>query len=238
MEIKQLEKRIKKKREILAVYKSSATSSILRRIYPETFYASDNVVSPHEIDYIAFIYDIFQTIIVNHRKVIIEDEINLIYAEIESNIGSGKFPEIVISAIQERLDLKKQILHEIEELATKAERELSEFHYQPRHIVYRLESTTYLIRLLAYGLFTENDVVFERVAEVFDADELKFATKSKDKHSMDNALKFLYKGLIQRNESGRQGNIRAAKETLDTLRKWYSDNMYVISCIDKIEKYV
>jgi hypothetical protein len=109
---------------------------------------------------------------------------------------------------------------------------------RPPDIRLRLESTIYMVRLLAYGLFSSNDIVLERVAEVFDVARLQAATKPKDRRNMDSTLKFLYRGLIQRNERGRQGSKHAAKQALATLREWYEDNEYVTMCIEKVERYV
>ena len=249
---------IKKRREVLASYILIASNS-WRRMYPETFYKPNAFVSAQELRYVGLIYNIFQKATDSHGRTLIEDEINLIYMEIESNINSspGKFPEVILSAIQRRLDLKKQTIQEIEALATEAESLLSNFGQNPPHIQgggaplnpfyssffpkslrFRLESTTYLVRLLAYGLFSNNNMVSDRVAEVFDVAELQSATEPKDKQSMDDALKFLYKGLIQKNEHGRQGSRHAARQTIALLREWYHDNEYVISCIDKMSKYV
>lgn len=237
MKLTNLEKNIKKKREVLSAYVLGSSTS-WRRIYPETFYLEDSFVSKEELNFIGLIYEIFQVIISEHKKTIIEDEINLIYAEVENKTRSNSLSKGLVFAINERFDLKKPTLNEIEEIAVNAERILSELTKPLPHIRFRLESTTYLVRLLAYGLFTDNDIVFDRVAEVFDVEKLKSATKSKDKQSLDNALKFLYKGLIQKNESGRQGSRRAARQTIEMLRQWYSENAYIIECLNKIEKYV
>lgn len=237
MRLSRSEKMLKKRREVLSAYTMVDTDS-WRRVYPESFYASDGFVNPRQLEYIGLIYDIFLATIDGSKEMIIEDEINLIYMEIESKLNSEKFSENVISAIQDRLDLKKKYLQEIKELAEKAELKLSDLKHDPPHIRFRLESTTYLVRLLAYGLYTDSSIVFDRVAEVFNTKKLRFATETKDKKSMDNALKFLYRGLIQKNESGRQGSRRAAKQALNKLSEWYHDNEYVMSCIEKIGKYV
>lgn len=237
MKLANLEKNIKKKREVLSAYVLGRSSS-WRRIYPETFYLSDSFVGKEELDFIGLIYEIFQIVIAEHKKTIIEDEINLIYAEIENKAHSNNLAEVLVSAISERFDLKKATLNEIKEIAISAKSVFEKLAKPLPHIRFRLESTTYLVRLLAYGLFTDNDIVFDRVAEVFDVEKLKSATKSKDKQSLDNALKFLYKGLIQKNESGRQGSRRAARQTIEMLRQWYSENEYVLECLNKVEKYV
>ncbi len=237
MKLTNLEKNIKKKREVLSAYVLGRLSS-WRRIYPETFYRSDSFVSKEELDFIGLIYEIFQIIIAEYKKTIIEDEINLIYAEIDNKTHSKSISEVLVSAIKERFDLKKPTLNEIQEIADDVETAFKKLSKPLSHIRFRLESTTYLVRLLAYGLFTDNDIVFDRVAEVFDVEKLKSATEPKDKQSLDNTLKFLYKGLIQKNESGRQGSRRAARQTIDLLRQWYLENEYVLECLDKIEKYV
>lgn len=231
------EKMIKKRRELLAAYVLTDTNS-WHRIYPETFYEPDSFVNDQELKYIGSIYNIFLAAIDGHRQTLIEDEINLMYMEIESRSALGKFSEKVLSAIRGRLDLKKQTLQDIEALAMDVESKFPELTKKSLHIRFRLESTVYLVRLLAYGLFNDNDIVLERVAEVFDVAKLQSATKPKDKKNMDNTLRFLYRGLIQKNERGRQGSRHAAKQTLATLREWYPDNEYVIMCIEKIGKYV
>jgi hypothetical protein len=228
---------IKRRRELMAVYVPTGPGS-WRRVYPETFYAPDSFVSIQELEYISFIYDIFRAVIDGHRRMLIEDELNLMYMEIESRAASGKFSEELLSAIQRRLDLKEQAIQKIEALAVDAESKLPDLAQTPPHIRFRLESTIYLVRLLAYGLFSDNYIVLERVAEVFDAAKLQAATKPKDKQGMDATLKFLYRGLIQKNERGRQGSRHAARQTLATLREWYPDNEYVIMCIEKIGKYM
>lgn len=237
MKLANLEKNIKKKREVLSAYVLGVSNS-WRRIYPETFYLEDSFVSREELNFIGLIHEIFQVIITEHKKTIIEDEINLIYAEVENKTRSNSLAGRLISAIAERFDLKKPILNEIEEIAINAEEIFKKLSKPLPLMRFRLESTTYLVRLLAYGLFTDNDIVFDRVAEVFDIERLKSATKSKDKQSLDNTLKFLYKGLIQKNESGRQGSRRAARQTIEMLRQWYSENSYILECLNKIEKYV
>jgi len=231
-----LQKNIKDRREVLASYILIRHNS-WRRIYPETFYELNSFIDDRELKYIGLIYEIFQVAIDGCKRTLIEDEINLIYAEIESRLASEGLSEVVIPAIQERLDLKKRTLQEIEDLSIKAESLLLNLAQTAPHIRFRLESTTYLVRLLAYGLFSDNKIIFDRIAEVFDVGKLQSATKPKDKHSMDDALKFLYKGLIQKNESGRQGSRHAARQTLAMLKEWYHDNEYVISCIDKIGRY-
>ncbi len=237
MKLANLEKNIKKKREVLSVYVLGKSSS-WKRIYPETFYLSDSFVSKEELDFIGLIYEIFQIIIAENKKTIIEDEINLTYAEIENKTHSNRLSQVLVSAIEERFDLKKPIMDEIKEIAISAEGIFEKLAKPLPHIRFRLESTTYLVRLLAYGLFTDNDIVFDRVAEVFDVEKLKSATKSRDKQVLDNTLKFLYKGLIQKNERGRQGSRRAAKQTIELLRSWYSENEYILECLNKVEKYV
>jgi hypothetical protein len=228
---------IKRRRELLAVYVPT-DSNLWRRAYPETFYPHDNPISVQELEYIDNIYGIFMAIIDGYRKTLIEDEINLMYIEIEMRASLGKFSEEVLSAVRGRLGLKKQVLQRIESLAKDVESELPEFAQKPPQVKFRLESTVYLVRLLAYGLFSDNDIVLDRVAEVFDIAKLQAATKPRDRREMDETLKFLYRGLIQKNERGRQGNRHAARQTLDTMREWFPDNEYVIMCIEKIGKYV
>ena len=231
------ERMIKRRREIIAVY-VPAGANLWRRVYPETFYVDSSFPGDQELEYIRRVYGIVRTIVDGHRRTIIEDEINLMYMEIERRATLGKFSEEVLSAVQGRLRMKKRTLQEIESLALDVESELPELAKSPPDIRFRLENTVYLVRLLAYGLFSDNDIVLERVAEVFDVDKLQVATKPRDRHNMDNALKFLYRGLIQKNEGGRQGSRHAARQTLTTMRKWYSDNQYVIMCIDNLGKYV
>jgi hypothetical protein len=158
--------------------------------------------------------------------------------EVERRATLGRFSEEVLAAIKGRLKLKKQALQKIEFLALDIEQKLPDLAKSPPDVRFRLENTIYLVRLLAYGLFSDNDIVLERVAEVFDIDILQAATRPKDRLNMDGTLKFLYRGLIQKNERGRQGSRHAARQTLATMREWYSSNEYVIMCIDKIEKYV
>ena len=231
------ERMIKRRREILAAYVPTVPN-LWHRVYPETFYVPDSFVSDHELEYIKFIYEVFRTIINGHRRTIIEDELNLMYMEIESRTVLGNFSEEVLSAIQRRLDLKKQTIQEIKNLLINAESKFPDLIKAPPNIKLRLESTIYLVRLMAYGLFSTNDIVLERVAEVFDVAKLQVNTKPKDKLEMDRTLRFLYRGLIQKNDRGRQGSRHAAKQTLATLREWYANNEYVLTCIDKIEKYV
>ena len=228
---------IKKRRELLAAYAPTGPD-LWHRVYPETFYVPDGFVSARELEYIGHIYNIFRAVINGHRKTLIEDEINLMYMEMERRAVLGKFSEEVLSAIQRRLDLRKQAIQKIEALAVDIESRFPDLAQAPPNIRFRLESTVYLVRLLAYGLFSDNDIVLERVAEVFDVDKLQAATEPKDRRNMDSTLKFLYRGLIQKNERGRQGNKHAARQTMATLRKWYPDNEYVIMCIEKIGKYV
>jgi len=231
------ERMIKKRRELLAAYISIAPGS-WRRVYPEIFYTSGSLISAQELGYMDRIYEVFRAVIDGYRRMLIEDEINLMYMEIESRAALGKFSEGVLSAIQGRLDLKKQVIQRIETLAAEIELDFPDLVQAPPHIRFRLESTVYLVRLLAYGLFSDNDIVLERVAEVFDVAKLQDATKPKDRQDMDETLKFLYRGLIRRNERGRQGSRHAAKQTLAAMREWYPDNEYVIMCIDEIGKYM
>ena len=230
------ERMIKKRRELLAVYLRT-DSIIWRRVYPETFYTFDGLIDFHELEYIDHIYGIFMAVIDGCRKTLIEDEINLMYMDMEIRAAQGNFSREVLSAIRNRLNLKKQVAEDIESLAVEVESEFPDLVKKPPKIKFRLESTIYLIRLLAYGLYSNNDIILERVAEVFDVDKLQAATKLKDKREMDATLNFLYRGLIQKNDRGRQGNRHAAKQTLATLREWYPDNEYVIMCMEKIERY-
>ena len=231
------ERMIKRRRELIAAYVPTDIY-LWRRIYPETFYANDGLVGNQELEYISLMYEILRAAIDGQRRTLIEDEINLMYMEVERRATLGRFSEEVLSAVQGRLRLKKQTLQRIEFLALDVESRLPDLAKSPPDIRFRLENTIYLVRLLAYGLFSDNDIVLERVAEVFDVDKLQAATRPKDRHNMDATLKFLYRGLIQKNERGRQGNKHAARQTLSTMREWYSDNEYVIMCIDKIAKYV
>lgn len=231
------ERMIKKRRELLAAYVPTGPG-LWRRVYPETFYAPDGLVSVRELEYISLIYDVFRAVINGQRRMLIEDEINLMYMEIEIRAALGKFPEEVLAAIQRRVDLRKGAIQEIEAIATDIESRFPDFTKTPPNIRFRLENTIYLVRLMAYGLFSTNDIVLERVAEVFDVAKLQAATRPKDRRSMDEALGFLYKGLVQKNERGRQGNKHAARQTLAMLKEWYTNNEYVIMCLDKIGKYV
>jgi hypothetical protein len=232
-----LEKSMKSKRELLALYVLIEKNQ-WRRLYPESFYQSDGFLSPEKTKYVGLIYEIFLTIMGNSKRNLIEDEFNLIYMDIEYKSKSEKLSNAILSAIQERLGLKKQYLSEIEALANEAESIFPIDSPVILPIKFRLESTTYLVRLFAYGLFTGNNMMFERISEVFDLDRLQSATKLEDKHDLDNTLKFLYKGLIQKTDGGRQGSRRAAHQTLMLLREWYPNNDYVNWCIDHIEKYV
>ena len=110
------EKMIKKRRELLAAYIPTGPG-LWRRIYPETFYAPDGLAGIRELEYISLIYDVFRAIINGQRRAIIEDEVNLMYMEIEIRAALGKFPEEVLAAIQRRLDLRKDAIQEIEALA-------------------------------------------------------------------------------------------------------------------------
>lgn len=228
---------IKKRRELLAVYVPT-DKGLWRRAYPEIFYEVNSFVNIQELEYINLIYDIFLAVIDGYRRPIIEDEINLIYMEIERMAALGKFSEEVLSAIQGRFRLRKQAIQKIGDLAVDIESKFPDLAQMPPNIRFRLESTIYIVRLLAYGLFSENEVVLERVAEVFDVARLQDATRPKDRKDLDETLRFLYRGLIQKQEKGRQGSRHAARQTLATLREWYPDNEYVLTCIDKIERYV
>jgi len=228
---------IKRRRELLAAYVPMGIG-LWRRAYPETFYETDGFVSARELEYINRIYAIFMAVIDGYRKVIIEDEINLIYMEIERMAALGQFSEEVLAAVRGRFRLRRQAMQKIEALAADIESTFPDLAQAPPNIKFRLESTIYIVRLLAYGLFSENDIVLERVAEVFDVAKLQDATRPKDRKDLDSTLKFLYRGLIQKQEKGRQGSRHAARQTLMTLREWYPDNQYVLMCIDKIEKYV
>ncbi len=231
------ERMIKKRRELIAAY-VPVSAIRWRRVHPETFYVDNSLVGDRELEYINHIYEIIRTVIDGHRRTLIEDEINLMYMEIERRATLGKFSEEVLVAIQRRVKLKKQTLQKIEFMALDIESKLPELAKSPPDVRFRLESTVYLVRLLAYGLFSDNDIVLERVADVFDVNKLQVATRPKDRHNMDSTLKFLYRGLIQRNDRGRQGSRHAARQTLSTMREWYSDNEYVMMCIDKIGKYM
>ncbi len=231
------ERMIRKRRELISAYVPTNTH-LWRRVYPETFYADDSFVGRQELEYISLVYNILRVAIDSQRRTLIEDEINLMYMEIERRSTLGKFSKEVVSAIQGRLRLRKQTLQDIELLALDIESKFPDFAKSPPDIRFRLESTVYLVRLLAYGLFSDNDIVLERVAEVFDVDRLQAATRPRDRRNMDGTLKFLYRGLIQKNGRGRQGNRHAARQTLATMREWYSGNEYVVMCMDKIAKYV
>lgn len=232
-----LEKTIKNKRELFALY-IPVDNLNWRRLYPESFYQSDGFLGSNESKYVKIIYEIFLLVIAGSKKELIEDELNLIYMDIEYKSKSENLSKAILSAIQERLELKKQQLSEIEILAKEAESLFPDNSPVIFPVKFRLESTTYIVRLLAYGLFSDNNMMFDRIAEVFDLDKLQSATKPEDKQDLDNALRFLYKGLIQKTDSGRQGSRRAAQQTLKLLREWYPKNDYVNWCIDQIEKYV
>lgn len=232
-----VEKMIKKRRELLAAYVTKDRVT-WRRAHPESFYLFNDFVDPQELEFIKSIYDVFIAIIDAYRKRLIEDEINLMYMDMENKAALGKFSEAALSAIQGRLDLKKQKIDDIKALLIGIEMKFPNIIQSPPNIKFRLESTVYLVRLLAYGLFSNNDIVLERVSEVFDVAKLQEATKPKDRIELDETLKFLYKGLIQKNDSGRQGNRQAAKQTLLTMEKWYPNNEYVLNCIEKIRQYL
>jgi hypothetical protein len=227
---------IKNKRELLALY-LSIEGNTWRRLYPESFYSSDGVISKDETKYSGLIYDIFR-IVASSKKELIEDELNLIYMDIEYKARYDSISTAIVSAIQERLELKKQFLTDINAIADEVEAMFPEKPSAFLPLRFRLESTTYLVRLLAYGLFSDNNIMFDRIAEVFDMEKLQSATKPEDKHDLDNTLKFLYKGLIQKTDGGRQGSRHAAKQTLGKLKEWYPNNEYVNGCIDTIGKYV
>jgi hypothetical protein len=76
-----IQKLIKNKRELLALY-LSIKGNTWRRLYPETFYSSDGVISKDETKYSGLIYDIFR-IFAGSKKELIEDELNLVYMDIE-----------------------------------------------------------------------------------------------------------------------------------------------------------
>lgn len=233
-----LQKLIKSKRELIALY-IPIKENQWRRIYPELFYQSNGFLSLEDQKYAGLIFDIFELVVAGSKREIIEDELNLIYMDIEYKYKSEKLSKAILSAIQERLELKKQVHADLEKLAIDVE---SMFSNKPSKIIplrFRLESTTYLVRLLAYGLFTDNNMMFDRIAEVFDLEKLQFATQNhEDKQNMNNALKFLYKGLIQKNDKGRQGSRHAARQTLNLLKEWFPNNQYINWCINTIEKYV
>lgn len=232
-----LEKSIKSKREIFALYVPIKENQ-WRRIYPESFYQSNVFLSPEIMKYLALIYEIFLIIIAGSKKELIEDELNLIYMDIEYKSKSEKLSDAILSAIQERLKLKGQYIEEIEILAKEAESIFPDNSPILQPIKFRLESTTYLVRLLAYGLFSDNNIMYDRISEIFNLDLLQSATKPEDKLSLDHALRFLYKGLIQKTDGGRQGSRHAAHQTLKLLREWYPNNSYIIWCIEHIERYV
>ncbi len=232
-----IEKHIKRRRELLALY-VSIKENTWRRLYPESFYQSDGFIARDEEVFAGLIYDIFQIIVAGSKKDLIEDELNIIYMDIEYKAGYDTISKAIVSTIQERLELKKHFLTDIEIISNEIEAKFPERSIMLIPLRFRLESTTYLVRLLAYGLFSDNVMMYERIAEVFDVEKLQSATKAEDKHDLDNALKFLYKGLIQKTDSGRQGSRHAAKQTLGKLREWYPDNQYINWCIDIIEKYV
>ncbi len=232
-----LEKFIKKSRELLALYVPIGNFR-WRRLFPESFYESNGFLKKDETEFVSLVYEIFLLVLSGSKKNLIEDELNLIYMDIEYKSKSERLSDAILSAIEERIVLKKQYLTEIELLAKETESVFSDDSPIILPIKFRLESTTYLVRLLAYGLFTDNNMMFDRISEVFDMNRLQSATKPEDKHGMDETLKFLYKGLIQKNDRGRQGSRRAAHETLKVLKEWYPDSGYVRWCIDHIEKYV
>ncbi|MGB9596259.1 MAG: hypothetical protein ACPL7B_08260 [Candidatus Poribacteria bacterium] len=234
---KAIEKHIKNRRELLALY-VSIKENTWRRLYPESFYQLDGFIAKNEEIYAELIYDVFQIIVAGSKKELIEDELNIIYMDIEYKANYGTISKAIMSTVQERLELKKHFLADIETISKEIEANFSDKSMMLIPLRFRLESTTYLVRLLAYGLFSDNNIMFERIAEVFDIERLQSATKPEDKHDLDNALKFLYKGLIQKTDSGRQGSRHAAKQTLGKLREWYPDNQYVNWCINIIEKYV
>ena len=231
-----LQKLIKSKRELIALY-IPIKENQWRRIYPESFYQSDGFLSLEDQKYAGLIFDIFELVVAGSKRELIEDELNLIYMDIEYKSRSESLSKAILSAILERLELKKQVYADLEKLATDVESMLPDKRLIP--IRFRLESTTYLVRLLAYGLFTDNNMMFDRIAEVFNLEKLQSATQNHDdKQNMDNTLKFLYKGLIQKNDRGRQGSRRAARQTLSLLKEWYPNNEYINWCINTIEKYV
>jgi len=232
-----LEKSIKSKREIFALY-IPINENRWRRIYPESFYQADGFLSPDIMKYLGLIYEIFLIIIAGSKKELIEDELNLLYMDIEYKSKSEKLSYAILSAIQERLKLKDQYTDELNILAKEAEALFPDNSPIMQPIRFRLESTTYLVRLLAYGLFSDNNIMYDRISEVFNLDLLQSATKPEDKHSLDNALRFLYKGLIQKTDGGRQGSRHAAHQTLKLLKEWYPNNSYINWCIEHIEKYV
>jgi len=232
-----LQRQIKSRRELIALY-VPVKDNIWRRLYPESFYPSNGFISPEKQKYAELIFEVFELVIAGSRKELIEDELNLIYMDIEYKSKTEKLSKAIVSAVQERLALKKQVLTDIETIANEIESMFSEKPLKLLPIKFRLESTTYLVRLMAYGLFTDNNMMYDRIAEVFDLESLQSATKTEEKQDMDNTLKFLYKGLIQKNDRGRQGSRHAAKQTLATLREWYPNNEYVNWCINTIEKYV
>ncbi|HGE71331.1 TPA: hypothetical protein ENX78_10880 [Candidatus Poribacteria bacterium] len=234
---KAIEKHIKGRRELLALY-VSIKENTWRRLYPESFYQLDGFIAKDGERYAGLIYDIFEIIVAGSKKELIEDELNLIYMDIEYKARYDPISKAITSTIQERLELKKQFFADISAISNEIEANFPERSITLIPLRFRLESTTYLVRLLAYGLFSDNNMMFDRIAEVFDIQKLQSATKPEDKHDLDNALKFLYKGLIQKTDSGRQGSRHAAKQTLGKLREWYPDNEYVNWCIDIIEKYV
>lgn len=234
---KAIEKHIKNRRELLALY-VSIKENTWRRLYPESFYQLDGFITKNEETYTSLIYNIFQIIVAGSKKELIEDELNIIYMDIEYKAGYNPISKAIVSTVQERLELKKHFLDNIEAISKEIESNFSDKSIMLVPLRFRLESTTYLVRLLAYGLFSDNSMMFERIAEVFDIEKLQSATKPEDKHDLDNALKFLYKGLIQKTDKGRQGSRHAARQTLEKLREWYPDNDYVNWCIDIIKKYV
>lgn len=221
----------------MAAY-ASLGNRLWRRVLPESFFLSNEFAGSQELEYIRSIYQIFISVIDSHRKALIEDEINLMYMDIENKSALGKFSEAVLTAVQGRLDLKRPFIDQIKTQADSIESRFPDMAKSPLNIKFRLESTVYLVRLLAYGLFSTNDIVLERVAEVFDIARLQEATKPRDKKGLDETLRFLYKGLIQKNERGRQGSRHAAKQTLLKLKDWYPENDYVLFCIDKIWHYL
>ena len=231
------ERNIKKRRELLAAYVPT-DSGLWRRAHPETFYEPDSLVDHRKLEFISAMYDIFRAAIDGHRRTLIEDEINLMYMDIEIRVASGRFSEEILTVIQQRLRLKKPAIQKIQVVALDIESRLPDLSQNPPNLRFRFENTVYLVRVLAYGLFSGNDIILERVAEVFDVAKLQAATTPRARESMDNALKFLYKGLIQRNDRGRQGSRHAARQALGSLREWFSDNEYVAMCIDGIGKYV
>ncbi|MDQ1326833.1 MAG: hypothetical protein QG641_113, partial [Candidatus Poribacteria bacterium] len=115
-----LQKLIKSKRELIALY-IPVKENQWRRIYPESFYQSNGFLSLEDQKYAGLIFDIFELVVAGSKRELIEDELNLIYMDIEYKYKSEKLSKAILSAIQERLELKKQVHADLEKLAIDVE---------------------------------------------------------------------------------------------------------------------